>query len=41
MFVPRGRQVNHAIEETVRRIKTAAEKREPPGRLGEHATSVD
>jgi hypothetical protein len=27
MFVPRGRQVNQAIEETVRRIKTAAENR--------------
>ena len=27
MFVPRGRQVNHAIEETVRRIKAAAENR--------------
>ena len=27
MFVPRGRQVNQAIEETVRRIKTAAEHR--------------
>jgi hypothetical protein len=34
----RGRQVNHAIEETVRRIMIAAENRAPPGRHGEHAT---
>jgi hypothetical protein len=34
----RGRQVNHAIEETVRRIMIAAENVAPPGRLGEHAT---
>jgi len=27
MFVPRGRQVNQAIEETVRRVKAAAENR--------------
>jgi hypothetical protein len=27
MFVPRGQQANQAIEETLRRIKTAAENR--------------